>query len=351
MRLSKNLRRCFKALIFLMLFVVLTLILDAAFELDETVTEKMLTAYSKTPEIDTIFVGNSVGEMMDADLYSALSGTHSFNMCTPSQSIELSLKNIKLAASHHEIKNATLLMSIDMVDDEDYSRLDQLYYRVVDSSTPWNKRIIVSIKRRIQKSLSPELYNTEKSINVFIPWENETAHGLDKVKENLERRFKRLINNDPVGKNIAFDLNTIRYNRLPDDLSEEEIKMLNEDLDTASELSLPEGMISSGNLTRIAKICKFCKENRINLRIVVTPHTTEYFDRYESFREYNKIADEYLEGFISKRGGEYYDTEDDPEVHEILPDKYFSDQEHMSDKYYGKSTEYLYRVLCNMGDI
>ena len=105
-------------------------------------------------------------------------------MCTPSQSIELSLNNIRLAASHHDINSVTLLMSLDMFDDEDYSRLDQLYYRVVDSSTPWYKRIFISTKRKIKKSLTPELYNTEKSVNVFIPWENETAHGIDKVKEN-----------------------------------------------------------------------------------------------------------------------------------------------------------------------
>ena len=345
MLLSKYIKRILKGLLFLLLIAVFTIVLDAAYELDETVTENKLTAFSHTSEMDTVFVGNSVGEMLDADIYSSLSGTRSFNMCTPAQTVELSLRNTMLASSQHNIKNVILLMSIDMVDDEDYSRLDQLYDRVIDSSSPWPDRMVISAKRKIKKAVSPENINTEKSINIFIPWENETARGWKNISENLERRYKRLIKNEPLGKDIAYDLNRPRYDRFPADLSEEDIEMLNTDIDTAEALDIPEGMISPGNLERIAKLCNFCKKNDIAFYVIVTPHRTDYYDRYASFRQASEIANGYLGDFISKRGGQFHDPEKDPNLHDILPDNYFSDQEHMDDKYYDKSTEYLYEMI------
>ena len=348
MQRSKYIKRILKAILFIALLVIFTKVLDAAFTLDENSTENMLTSYSRTEEIDTVFIGNSVGEMMDTDMYSTLTGTHAFNMCTPSQSMEISYRNLSMAASHHEIKNAVILMSLDMVNADDYSGIEQLYDRVVDSSSPWHERILISLKRKYQKSIDPDIFNTEESINVFIPWQNETAHGFKNITDNLTRRFNRLIHNEPLGKDIAFDLNSIRYGRISGDLYKDEEALLEDDIKEASMLDIPTGMLSPGNLMRLAKICKFCSSNGIDLKVIVTPHRTDYYERYAAFREYSVIADEYLSDFISKRGQMYYNTEDDPDLHEILPDAFFYDKEHIESKYFDKSTLYLYNIMNKM---
>ncbi len=345
MLLSKYIKRILKGLLFMLLIVIFTVVLDAAFELDETVTENMLTAFSHTSNMDTVFVGNSVGDMLDAEIYSSLSGTRSFNMCTPAQTMELSLRNTMFAASQHKIKNVILLMSIDMIDDEDYNRLDQLYDRVIDSSSPWPDRIVISTKRKIRKASSPDMINTEKSINIFIPWENETTRGWDGIKENLDRRYKRLRKKDPLGNEIAYDLNRPGYDRFNADLSKEDMEILNRDIEDAAALDIPEGMLQTGNLERIAKLCNFCRKNDIKLYVIDTPHRTDYYDRYVGFRQASEISNDYLRDFISKRGGVFHDPEKDPNLHEILPDKYFVDVEHINSKYFDKSTKYLYEVL------
>ncbi len=192
MQRSKIIKRILKAILFVIIFAALMFILDSAFEMDEASTEAMLTRYSKTADIDMVFVGNSAGEMVDEKLFSELSGYAAFNMCTPSQGLSVSLKNLKMAASHHKIKEAVLLMTFDTVDSESYDGIDHRYDRTVDSSSPIHTRIINVIKRDIKSSFARNMRNTEKSVNIWIPWENETMHGWENVKKNLTGRFSRI---------------------------------------------------------------------------------------------------------------------------------------------------------------
>ncbi|MBQ8667340.1 MAG: hypothetical protein IJ526_10820, partial [Lachnospiraceae bacterium] len=151
MQLSDNIKRLLKAILFIIIFLLLTLLFNAAYELDESATEAMLTSYSNHSDLETVFVGNSAGEMVDSDIFSRLSGNSAFNMCTPSQGLSVSLKNIKLACSHHNINKVILLMTFDTLNSENYDAIDHLYDRVVDSSSPFHTRIIKSVKRNIEK--------------------------------------------------------------------------------------------------------------------------------------------------------------------------------------------------------
>ncbi len=345
MQHSKNIKRALKAILFVTLLVLFTLFLDASFEPNEEATERMLEGYSRKSEIDTVFIGNSAGEMLDADLFSELSGTKAYNMCTPSQGLSVSLKNIKMARSQHKIDNAVLLLTLDVLNSDDYSGIDHLYNRVVDSTSPIIIRIINVFKRNINESFAPEIINTQKSINIWIPWENETIHGFDNVKKNVSRRLNRLISGDRLGSKIAYDLNSKVYETIPGDLSNEDVLLLENDISSASGLPLPENMITADKLTLLAQICTFCHDNDINLTVIVTPHRSDYYDRYGSFREYTEITSSYLNGFISERGYIYFDCENDEQLHDILPDNYFYDMEHIDVKFINKSTKYLTKVL------
>ncbi len=345
MRLSKNVKRVIKAILFVAIFALLMMIFDASFEMDESATEGMLTKYSRTDNIDMIFVGNSAGEMVDDTMYSSLSGKTAFNMCTPSQGLSVSSKNIELAASHHDIKDVVLLMTFDVMDSENYNGIDHLYDRTVDSSSPFWTRVKNSVKRDFARSMSYDVINTEKSINVWIPWENETMHGFENVRNNITKRCSRFVNGGRLGSNIAFDLNTKKYDRQPGELTDEDKAMLDDDILRISETAVPEDLLAVDKVRLLENICIFCRDNDIRLRVIVTPHRTDYFDRYEGYRHDAEELSAYLRDFLSKRGVMYYNTEDDPEVHEMLLDAYFYDWEHVSEPYKGQATEYLVTVL------
>ena len=345
MQLSKNVRRAIKAILFLVIFFLLMGFFNVSFELDENATETMLTSYSEKTDIDTVFVGNSAGEMMNAEMYSDLTGTHAFNMCTPSQSLSVSLKNIKLASSHHKIKTAVMLITLDTVDSENYDGIDHLYDRVVNSSSPLHVRIMKTVKNDFDNSFSYENFDTERSITTWIPWENENIHGFSNIMDNLKKRSLRILHGDRLGSRIAFDLNSAVYETLPGYLSDDDIALLNEDIEESKNLPIPVGMIASDKLTMIARICAFCRDNDIELNVLVTPHRTDYYDRYASFSEDSRTVSTFLDDFISKRGFLYYNTEDDSQLHELLPDAYFYDWEHVSDEYKDRATAYLTDVI------
>lgn len=342
---SKNVRRGIKTILFIIIFILIMTLFDAAFELDEGVTESMLTAYSNQSGIDTVFVGNSAGEMLDADLYSELTGDKAFNMCTPSQGLSVSFKNIKLASSQHKIGKVILLMTFDTANSEKYDAIDHVYDRVVNSSSPFHVRVINTVKKDFEQSFSYNDVNTEHSVNIWIPWENETLHGFSNVGNNLNRRFQRFIKGDRLGSHIAYDLNTIVYDRAPGYLDKNDTKLLQQDIGNISDLPIPPNMLSSDKLTLLARICSYCRDNNIDFTVIVTPHRSDYYDRFASFRTDSTYMSEYLNDFISKRGFIYYNTEDDPKLHTILPDKYFYDWEHVSGKYVVQATEYLTDVI------
>ncbi len=345
MQHSKYVRRSLKALLFIAIFLLLMGIMDYSFELDEAVTERMLMQYSEKKDIGTVFVGNSAGEMLDAAHYEDLTGEDAFNMSTPSQGLSVSLKNIKLAASHHRIKKVILFLTFDTVNSDSYDGIDHVYNRVVDSSSPLGTRLYNTIKRNLEESLSYDVINTERTINIWIPWENETTHGFKNLWENLKRRTKRLINGDPLGSHIAFDLNEATYETVPEYLSEDDLAVLDADIQNAHALPLPSGMLADATLMLLAEICTFCRNNDIELIVIVTPHRSDYYDRFASFREESEILDDYLNEFVSKRGFMYYNTEDDPALHETLPDAYFYDWEHIDGPYTDKATDYLTEVI------
>ncbi len=341
MQRSKYVKRIIKAILFASLFVVFTAFFDMAFEFDERNTEEMLTAFSEQSGLNTVFVGTSVGEMMDAKEYEKITGEHAFNMCTPSQSLSVSLKNIRLAASNHRIRKAILLTSVETVNLGQYNEIDHIYDRVVDSSSPLHVRIKNAIGRNIRKTFSKEYINREQSINIWIPWENEAVYDKDSIINNLKTRFGRLIRLEPIGYKIAYDLNTVKYAVRSGDPGDEDNRLLEEDLSAAMQLNVPQDMVSEDKLVQLSEICTFCRNNGIELIVLTTPHRSDYYSRNEDLYGNERTVSAYLKDFFAKRGVAYTDTEDDSAVHQIIPDEEFYDYEHVRDEFVSRSSEYL----------
>ena len=345
MQRSEYVKRTIKLILFVAIFLILTVILDSAFMPDEAVTEKMLTDYSNKSDIDTVFVGSSVGGIYDADLFSSLTGTDAYNMCTPSQGLSGSIMNVELASSHHKLENVILFITYDTFNSDSYSGIDLVFERVVNSKSPFHVRFMNALKRNLAISFASDTVRTEKSVNIWIPWENGTVHGIESVRNNLTKRVGRLLRGERLGSGIAFDLNERVYETAPGDLGEEDIRELDADLAELSELPIPEGLIDPAKIRQLAQLCTYCRNKGINFCVVLAPHRSDYYDRYGDFRDYSDIADEYIGRFVSDRGFVYYNTEDDPERHRRFPDSCCYDWEHLEDEYSGPVTEYIAGVL------
>ena len=341
MRLS----RILKALLFAVITVILTMALDTVLELNESDTEEMLIKFADKESIDTVFVGNSAGKMLNPDIYENLTGSPAVNMCTPSQSYNVTLENIKLAYARHKIKKVVLLTTFDTFDDASPEVADHIYHRVINSSGTWFENVTDTVAENIKKESRPGIVNKEESINMWIPWVVETAPTFKDIKENITRRLLRIKNHTPLGAFFPYDFHEVIYEYKEDNLTKEDEDIIGEFENVLEGEAVLDEYFTVESLESLAGIIVFCRENGIEFEMIITPHRTDYYDRNGAFGEVVAASDELLRDFVTSFGYRYYNVEEDEQVHEILPDEYFYDWEHVSEEYRGISTEYLTNII------
>lgn len=347
MQYSKYVKRILKGILFAALFILLTIGLDAVFEFDEGDTERMLVDYSGQESLNMIFTGNSAGKFMKYKRYSELSGENGFNMCTPSQGLEVAYKNIFMASSQHPIKHVVLFITYDTFNDDNTEPIEHIYDRVILSSEKPVERFEDTVKKEILESIEPDRIAREDSINLWIPWTKETVSDWNSIRNNIKRRSTRLIKGNRLGHDIAYSLERVTYETKAYEPSEDDINLLSDDIMNIENLDIPDGMLNTDKLAKLDKILVYCRDNGIKISVIVTPHRTDYFDRYESYRGYSEVLDDYLRDFINRRGHKYYNAEEDLNLHEVLPDSYFYDAEHIDEEHSITATEYMTEIIIN----
>ena len=338
-------KRTLKALLFVAITVALTWALDMIFELNESDTEGMLINFANEDHVDTVFVGNSAGKMMDGDYYGELTKIDAVNMCTPSQSLDVSLRNIKLAYGRHKIKKAVLLTTCDSFDETNLDMSEHVYDRVINSSTTNLQSVRNSIKANVRREQVPGTISKEESINLWFPWVVETSPTFKDIKETFLYRLVRLKGGTSLGAFFPYDFTEVVYPYDEGELTLDDKRILGAYATAIENSDIPQDMIDMGKLEKLAKIISFCRDNDIEFEVVITPHRTDYFDRTDSFRENIAKVDAMLGKFVSAWGNEYHNAENDLKVHEILPDVDFYDWEHVSEEYRTRSTEYLAELI------
>ena len=339
-------KRILKLILFAAIAVLLTFFLDMAFELPESDSEIMLINYSRAKDIDTVLIGSSVGKAIMPEVYRKIAGDNAVNMCTSAQSFGTSYKNLKLAASQHKIKHAVLLMTFDSLDDSDTTAIDHLYDRTINSAGSAGDVIVNTLNYNITKEKQPGILSREESINLWIPWVNETSHGFKQIDNNITSRFMRLLSGNSLGCAFGEDFTTPKYNLIEKSPSEDDMQIFKSDLDEASAISASQITINPEKLEILNDIIRFCSDNSIKLGIVVTPHPASYYKRYASFEENINSVDHFMNNFCRKRNIPYFNAENDPELHKILPDSYFLDSEHIKDDYLPEASDYLSNIIC-----
>lgn len=344
-KIKKN--RILKVVVFVALLIILNKIVRTFVEPLETASEVMLTEYSKrTIEtgMDTIIIGNSVTSMIDDEEFSNITGTKTFNMGTPAQSIGMSLDALKMAARQNEITTVILMTGYESLDADTTNIPERAYEKVVFSSYPVIKRIGARFATILGRAISPDNWKKPSSINMFFMWIDNCVDDPNSMWINFKTKVTRVLTGNPLGKNIAFSLDQKKYETRVNTRTEEDVRLFRKDIDYLRTIEIPEEAICDVTLEELDEISVFCRDNNIKLYYFISPHQSQYVDKYgESF----DVISKFIEQFMTERSFVYYNFESDPLIHQELPDNYFDDYEHVTSVDVKYSTEVVANAfLC-----
>ena len=326
---------------FLAVFWVLNRIVSFVLEPLSTSSEEMWTRYTNTENIDTIIVGNSIGEMLDTDIVDSVFGGTSCNMCTPKQNIPISCDAIKVAARQNPIKRVILVSAYDGLTRTKAPVSERIFRRTMIASYPFAKRRYYDFLDRWTEATKRENFDNTESIRAWFPWIDDSQGDMGYIINNVETKAEEYLSGKKLGDGYGYSLDTVRYDRVDNGLSNEDERLLNVDLEYAralTRLDVPEGTLGEYSLRSLDEICVYCRDNGIDFTLVMMPHRSDYKKQYEGY--YDTIND-YVKNFVESRGFHYHNCELDDGIHERIPDEYFYDIEHVE----GAHGEELTRVI------
>lgn len=330
--------RIVKILMFTVIFWAINGVMTFILEPLSDNSQTMWTQYTYESGIDTVYVGNSVGEMMIADVANSELGIKSYNMCTPKQNFPTSLDAAKIAAKQNPVKRIVLLSGYDTLAKNKASVSERVFRRTVIASYPFPKNKICDFTSKLSESIEVDNLDSEDSIKAWFPWIDDSTGDLEYITNVFITKLTRLIKHDRVGMGYAFSLDKVDYERVEPEWTADDTVKFMQDVQNAENLEIPDGTIGKYSLESLNNICIYCRENGIDFYLFMTPHRSDYRERYG---DYYGTVDDYMREFIESRGYYYYNFENKEDIHDILPDEYFYDIEHVSSKYANEATRVI----------
>lgn len=338
-------KRIVGCIIFWFVFFYINIFLCLLLEFPETESEKMLTGYTQCEDLDTIIVGNSITGMIDAKLLSEDTGYRAYNMGTPSQTFTISRMIMEMTAQQNPVKRFIFVTGFDSFENEDIGTFEKIFVKTKNAPKSFWVRNTRQLRLQAHEAFDPAMINTTTSMTEWFPWVENSVKSIGGVKKNFKRRVIPYYQGHRVGDEYAFDLDTVVYERIPLTYEAEDEEFFVQDVDRLETMDIPLSLIDIDTLKRVDEICVYCRDNSIEMMYFLSPHQSEYKNRYGN--NYEKM-DLFLTDFFARRGVYYYNFEDDPEIHSKLSDEYFKDWEHIKTKYKTDATRLFSEKLLEM---
>lgn len=339
--------RIIKVAAFLAVFWVLNRVVSFVLEPLSTTSEEMWTRYTNMENIDTIIVGNSIGEMINTDIIDADIKCTSCNMCTPKQNIPISVEAIKVAARQNPIKRVVLVSAYDGLTRTKAPVSERIFRRTMIASYPFAKRRYYDFLDRWKEATHEDNFGSPDSIKAWFPWIDDSQGDMSYIIGNVEKKAEDYLSGKRLGDGYGYSLDTVRYDRMDAGWNDEDIKMFNVDYEYSKGLyrmGVPEGTIGEYSLESLNNICVYCRDNGIEFSLFMMPHRSDYRSQYG---DYYETVDDYIRTFVESRGFYYHNFELDEGIHDRLPDEYYYDIEHVSGEYGDVLTETLNEILLD----
>lgn len=330
MQLSDKLKiwtiRLIKLFVFFVLLIVLNIWMSSRLEPLMHKSHRMWEKYFAQENADTIFIGTSVAEMIDAGIVSGATSRNCVNMATPSQYFGTSVTALTMAGEQNPVDTIVLLMGFDSLErDEDLtstlSMEKALYY-----GAPKKTYIPRWILGNIEYSFEPRNITSTDSINKWFSWPVNATRNLAQIRTNkVEEIYNPLPNlymtDNPPG------LSDVRYKRKEFRKADQLIPL---DKSTVREIrDIKSVNISENSLKLLSQMCEYSNSNGFRFVVMIAPHRSNYRGEFDG--EYDKI-NEFLKNFVENRNCIYINLDNDADIKNKLSDEYFTDTEHVNDE-------------------
>lgn len=256
--------RIFKKYRFL-LFVVLTILINnvMSFLLEPAngSSDTMWREYYQEEEIDTIFIGSSLcSASFEPQVFDEQLGVKSFNMGTPMQALDQNITAVGTAFEDHEIKTVIIGMGFFVLQEEIFEEAELTF----EKELARNKGGLEGFLSSIKYIYSEGAVNAEKSLNYWFPWlYNKEAYSWDIIKRNVTSKINIMMDNQEDA--TAVSLKGYRPYEGYIDYS---------DIGVENSFCVYEQTLKSDNLQKFEKLLQMCKEEKVDVLVINTPHPT-----------------------------------------------------------------------------
>ncbi len=309
-----------RIILFILLFATITTIMNFVFVQSNWASIDRWEQYSAKDNVDTLFVGSSVGWVVVPQTIDGLNGTSSVNMSTPNQFYKTSFEAVRFISRQQPLQSVVLLTGFDCLERaEDYTAATA-FLRAQYETASLIQREKAVITQKLGRYTDPMFLSSVDSVNIWFDWVESFTYTIPEIYKNVAYRLSR---RNP-GYNLDFSTPIDRIN--PPNY---ENILIDDDIELAKKMDLSSIDIDARSLKNLDDMANYLKANDIDFTVIVTPHRSDVMEKYGN--EY-EIIDSYLDEFVTKRGGKYINIDTDAELRNQLPDDMFMDQEHIVDE-------------------
>lgn len=302
-------KKIVKCILFFIVFCGLNSIMVFLFVPTDGESKRMWKNYQEMEELDMIYVGSSVCQStFNPVIIDELTGTNSYNMGTPSQSIDLSYVAVKMAIKEHPIKRVVLGFGYFVLTSQNSKQAEAAFIRAQNQQGTFLEAVLSDVDY-IYRNIGE---NT--SVNFMFPWvNNHVKFNTDSVVENITKKIRSFSSADTDARETECEkrgmllyTDVMNYDEPGDDNSWNWYQ--------------PE--FSTNAVKKMREFCKLCRENDIELVVINTPRpafdiTTYAGDYYAQYL--------WLKEFFAEYGVAYYDFNFvKPEIFISQPEYYYN---------------------------
>ena len=317
MRISKLV----KPLCFLALVCAINMLLSFLLEWANGASATMWEQYYAEEEIDIIFVGASVcSASFDPEVFDERLGVNSFNMGTPAQETEQSIRALEVAIEEHEIQTVVYGMGFFALQQSSGEDAELTFVKALSREQGGFK----GLKTSMDYLLSENVRDKEMSVKYFFPWVyNGVDYSVDAIVSNVQAKLDTtMVEFDPnttesknwrLGKGFRPFTGVVDYGTA---WSENSHQYYYQYFDYESTYYFEQ-------------LLKLCSEKNVDLIVINSPHPAyDVVSCYDTYEMNHKQVKTMCENY----GVEYYDFSlAKPELFEMQED-YFYDFEHLNYK-------------------
>ncbi|MCR5830886.1 MAG: hypothetical protein K6G67_01940 [Lachnospiraceae bacterium] len=318
--MKKYINPAVRIILFIVIFALIIHVMNFCLVVSNWASIDRWEAYASDDGYDTLFVGSSVGWVIVPRTIDAMNDCKCVNMSTPDQFYRTSADAVKFVSSQQPLQKVVLLTGFDALSQsEDYaaaaSFLDAKY-----ETAPLAKRYGAIISDKLGRYKDIDFLTSVESMNIWVDWVLRFSYTLPQVYKNIAYRRGRI---DP-GYVLDMEKKIERIDPPKADKS-----LLDEDIAKAGELGSAGINVDPDSLGMLDEMASFLSANGIGFTVIVTPHRS---DVRAGYGEGYGVIDSYLKEFVEKRGGQYFNLDNDESLRERLPDDMFMDHEHIVDE-------------------